>query len=223
MLCYSHAHQFVFIHVLKAAGISVRQALEPYAYRPADSLWRRLGLAAPEPLAALPPHATAAQVQAALPRRAFLRYFKFAFVRNPWDWQVSWYHYIRQSPSHHLHALVSRMGDFEEYLTWRAEHDRQFQRDFVTDARGRLLVDFVGRFENMREDFAAVCARIGVRASLPHCNRSRHRDYRWYYTDRTREFVGVQWARDIDAFGYQYEPAAGTAPLAVRDAAVQPR
>ncbi len=216
MLCYSHRHRFVFIHVFKAAGISVRQALEPYAYRPDGSFWRRLrrrlGLAAPEPLAALGPHAFAADVRAALPEKTFRRYFKFAFVRNPWDWQVSWYHYIRQSPSHYLHDVVSRMRDFDEYVTWRVDNDRRLQRDFVVDARGRLLVDFLGRFERLEEDFAAVCAHIGIRGALPHSNRSRHRDYRWYYTDRTRELVELAWAEDVEAFGYRYEPAAPAAP-----------
>ncbi|HVS35446.1 MAG TPA: sulfotransferase family 2 domain-containing protein, partial [Gemmataceae bacterium] len=197
MLCYSHWHRFVFVHVAKAAGVSVRQALGRFADR---SLWRRvkrrLGWDAFSPLAALPAHATAVQVQRALPEEAFQRYFKFAFVRNPWDWQVSWYHFLRQTLSHPLHAVASRMRDFEEFLMWRLENDRQLQKSFVTDPQGRLLVDFLGRFENLEQDFRMACSRIGLRVRLPHCNRSRHRDYRWYYTDRTRELVELAWAED---------------------------
>ena len=222
MLFYSPWRRFLFIHVMKTAGTSVREALAPYARRPKGSPWRRLrerlGLAGPEPLAALPPHATAVEVRAALPEKTFKRYFKFAFVRNPWDWHVSWYHWLLQVPSHPHHAVVSRMKGFEEYLHWRVESYRLLQKDFVADARGRLLVDFLGRFERLEEDFATVCAAVGVRAGLIHLNRSVHRDYRCYYTDRTRELVETFWADDVESFGYRFDPPAGAAAPAVAGA-----
>ena len=225
MLCYSPRLRFLFIHVFKTGGSSVREALAPQAYRPAESSWRRLrllGLAPPEPLAALAPHATAADVHAVLPEKTFKRYFKFAFVRNPWDWHVSWYHYIRQNPSHYQHPEVSRMWDFEEYLTWRVEYDRLFQKDFVVDVQGRLLVDFLGRFEDLEQDFGKVCGRIGVRTGLLHRNRSKRRDYRWYYTDRTRELVEMFWAEDVELFGYRYETAAAPSGPAAAPAVGKP-
>ncbi len=206
----SHSHRFLFIHVIKTGGVSVRKALGRYANLPSRSLWqrasRRLGLAPPHPLASVPAHATAAELQAVLPAPTFDGYFKFAFVRNPWDWNVSYYHYIRQNRAHRLHALVLRMKGFEEFLSWRVEYARLLQKSFIADPWGGLLVDFVGRFEDLEEDFGKVCTATGVRAALPHLNRSKHPDYRRHYTERTRRLVEEAWAEDIRCFGYQFDP-----------------
>jgi hypothetical protein len=220
----SRSHRFLFVHVVKTGGVSIREALAPFAYHPGRSLWRRagrrLGLATRDPLAALAPHATAAEVRAVLPVRTFDRCFKFAFVRNPWDWNVSFFHYVLQTPEHPLHAGASHMSGFGEFLAWRANHSRLLQKDFIADQDGNLLVDFVGRFEDLEEDFGKVCSTVGVRAALPHLNQSRHGDYRLHYTERTRRLVEEAWAEDVRTFGYRFDPTAriraesGRRPLA---------
>ena len=142
--------------------------------------------------------------------RTFDRYFKFAFVRNPWDWNVSFYHYVLQTPEHPLHVGASHMSGFAEFLAWRTDKSRLLQKDFVADRDGNLLVDFVGRFEDLEEDFGKVCSAVGLRAALPHLNRSRHGDYRVHYTEYTRRLVEEAWAEDIRTFGYQFDPTART-------------
>jgi hypothetical protein len=223
----SHSHCFIFIHVFKTGVISIRAALEPYLQLPSRSRWRRipqrLRLPGFRPLPGPDSHLRAVEARALLPAWAFGGYFKFAFVRNPWDWHVSFYHYVLEHPEHHRHALVSRMRDFEAYLTWRVYNARELQKHYVADQEGGLLVDFVGRFENLRADFAAVCSRIGVAVSLPHLNRSRHRDYRSYYTASTADLVQRFWGEEIDFFGYRFDPempvCATRAPVAPRMAA----
>ena len=112
------------------------------------------------------------------------------------------------------------MKNFEAFLAWRVGHDFHLQKDMVAGPEGRILVDFLGRFETLEEDFARVCAAVGVRADLHHTNQSRHRDYRCYYTDRTRELVERFWADDITFFGYRFDPPATRGqPKAGADAA----
>ena len=41
---------------------------------------------------------------------------------------------------------------------------------------------------------------------LPHHNRSQHAHYSSYYDDETRDLVAQHWARDIETFGYRFEP-----------------
>jgi hypothetical protein len=213
----SRAHRFLFLHVYKTGGSSIRDALEPYADHPGRALWQRvrarLGLPFRTRYAALGAHPRAVEVRAALPAEVFEGYYKFAFVRNPWDWQVSLYHYLLQHPEHPLHSQVSRAGDFEGFLRWRVHGDRWLQKECLADAGGHLLVNFVGRFENLRADFASVCHRIGVRARLRHLNESTHVDYRSYYTPRTRQLVAEHWREDIQFFGYRFDP--GRRPRAV--------
>src|SRR3712207_8701173 len=70
-------------------------------------------------------------------------------------------------------------------IEWRISEDKHLQKDFVVDEAGRLIVDFVGRYETIERDFAAVCARLEIECRLPHLNSTPHRHYMTYYTPRT--------------------------------------
>jgi hypothetical protein len=194
-------HKFAFIHIYKTAGTSIAAALRPYAHGPVRTLLHRTGLLQPR-IPKLPNHATAQQVARALPAH-YRQLFTFAFVRNPWDWQVSLYEYMRQTPVHHQHSLAVRMN-FEEYIDWRVTCDKHLQLEFINDASGEQMVDFIGRFENLRGDFREICTRLAIAAPLPHLNRSSRRDYRAYYNVKTRAQIQKHFAADIEFFGYSF-------------------
>lgn len=221
----SYSHRFIFFHVAKVAGLSIRDALKDYVEEPERfhrmrrpprmlgdqpnrlyAMWESMLL-----------HAKAREAKRGLPTEVFEGFHKFAFVRNPWDWQVSMYHFILKEPDHIHHRKVREMAGFEEYLDWVARTDKPFargatklQKDMLTDEEGRLLVDFVGRYEHLAEDFAGVCRRLGLDAALPQLNQSRQtRDYQAYYTPRTRRLVEEHFREDVELFGYDF---AGSAP-----------
>lgn len=77
--------------------------------------------------------------------------------------------------------------------------------EWVSDADGKILVDFIGRVENLQADFDEVCDRIGIkRRQLPHVNRSAHKPYWEYYDETSRDVVAERFRRDIDYFGYRF-------------------
>jgi len=79
------------------------------------------------------------------------------------------------------------------------------QLDWISDAEGRIVVDFVGRFENLQGDCQRVCDIIGIECTLPHFNKTkRSRNYREYYSSRTKRIVRETYGRDIEAFGYEF-------------------
>jgi len=211
----SYSHRFLLIHIPRTAGSSIHQALAPYAHNP-QRLWvnRLLGLVGihvnhfvPYQWKRFRGHSTARHLQAQLPREVFQGLFKFAFVRNPWDLMVSYYHYLLQTPSHHRHKRVKRLGGFAQYLLYELR-DRKFEQSrFLTDRCGGLVMDYVGRFETLREDFAHVCRVLEIPFALPHANRSAHRDYRSYYNDQTIDLVAEHCRTDIELFGYSFDGA----------------
>ena len=148
-------------------------------------------------------HATAAEIQATLPSPVFNKFFKFAFVRNPWAWQVSLYHYILQSPENIEYEITRKMGSFQKFVMSRAELHRT-QSGFLLDSEGNLLVDFVGKVENIEEDFSKICKKIGINSKLPFTNVSKHTHYRDYYDAETRDLTAKIYQEDIARFGYMF-------------------
>ena len=67
-------------------------------------------------------------------------------------------------------------------------------------------VDCIMRFENLADDFRAVCNTIGIPPpALPRYNRSSRDHYSKYYDDELREFVRARFAAEIERFNYRFE------------------
>jgi hypothetical protein len=215
----SYSHRFIFIHVGKSAGMSMRNALLPFCTEPEKFKIRRPPRekdGQPNPVytmwETLLLHPKCSDVKRELPAEIFDSFYKFAFVRNPWDILVSLYHFMLSDPEIPRHDEVKALADFEAFVGWSIAEASPFpkgitklQADMVTDRDGKLLIDDIGYYETLREDFTRICRHVGIDAELPHLNSSRHRDYRSYYNDRTRALVGEHFARDINLFGYTFD------------------
>lgn len=210
----SHTKQFIFIHNGKVAGKSIKAVLEPYNSRP-YKLVSYLGV--PRYLGYKPKlfsscfhyHVTANKLHEELPPKVFQKYFKFAFVRNPWDREVSRFFYIRKSADHAYHEKVNEFPDFETYVEWLMKFHKEVgvdtQLSRLTNHNGQVLVDFIGKFENLQEDFDFVCKKIGIpEAHLPEVNTSEHKPYRSYYSEQSKNIIGEIFKPDINFFGYAF-------------------
>jgi hypothetical protein len=155
-------------------------------------------------------------------------YFKFTFVRNPWDRCVSKYHWVVQEKDVHSELYRAYMeGSFKEFLINDggifnfdkklddktpylnkmrlkvAPYDNQL--DWISDEDGNILTDYIGKLENAKEDFGIVCDKIGIpRQRLPHKNKTKHKHYTEYYDDETKQIVAEKYAKDIEYFGYEF-------------------
>lgn len=215
-------HRFLFVHIAKTGGTSVRAALQRRRWRdpwywPMFLCSRLSHLSGHRIATKLPRHAKVIAAKELLPKAFFDSLFKFAFVRNPWDLQVSSFHHIRRERPHYLGGH----DGFEGFLRWKLDPARPYQyhvdtsielqSDYLIDLRGALLVDFIGRYERLAEDFVTACERIGIPAPpLPHARAAadRSKDYRPYYNDETAELVARHFARDIELLGYRFDPEA---------------
>lgn len=207
----SHTKKFIYIHVYKVAGTSIRSVLQEYSdlsradFPVAENVKFYLGKRIKFLSRWAIDHIHAHKIKSHLPGDVFDSYFKFAFVRNPWDWQVSLYHYMLQSKIHPQHELITRMNTFDEYIEWRINCDMETQREFIYDANGKLLVDFVGKFENLQEDFNMICSKIPIsQAKLPFANKSKHAFYKNYYNTHTKTLIANAFKKDIETFNYDF-------------------
>lgn len=204
----SDSKRFVFIHVPKCAGTSMEAALAPHALPLPRSKWysllRRLDLPRDYRRFKFGRHAPLRLVERKMPRRAYESYFKFAFVRNPWDRLVSEYNRTLHEGGRRRHRRVRGMVSFMEYLRWQSRRPAAHQYHLLVDSSGAVGVDFVGRFETLETDFDHVRERIDVDCALPHLKAYAHPHYREYYDDEARAYVRRHWARDIEAFGYEF-------------------
>ena len=68
-------------------------------------------------------------------------------------------------------------------------------------------LDFIGRFENLQDDFSKVCSIIKCENKLLYRekNKRKLKHYTEYYDKETKQLVAEKYARDIEYFGYEFE------------------
>ncbi|MCE7030848.1 sulfotransferase family 2 domain-containing protein [Jiella avicenniae] len=164
----------IFYHVYKVAGSSIRNALLPYAKRSqvAGQYINHMLLVARLPHSSDPLlnyHPKLVDVKKKL-GSSFYSYYRFAFVRNPMDWQKSLYYFMLKKQHLPGNKRIASMS-FDEYLTWRMDNELRFQTDFLYDGDEKLIDD-IFHFETINEDFATLAGKIGIEASLPHLNKA---------------------------------------------------
>ena len=203
----SDSHQFIFVHIRKAAGSSIRDTLEPLSLVKPTYNWskiksRFLRTEKDYKKYAFRQHDSINVARRLMPSELFESYFKFAFVRNPWDRLVSEYEFIRRRPDHGRHSKVMKMG-FEKYIVYQSKRFDAHQINMLADKNGNLLMDFIGKFENLHDDWNRVTDKLGIESKeLTHRKKAGIKDYNSYYTDESRALVSELWKRDIEAFGY---------------------
>lgn len=146
----------------------------------------------------------------AIGTRLWNRCYSFTFVRNPYDRCVSTWKYI-QSPlsfeayTEQLRAINLRSLNKFSHESWHA----CLQCPHVVDESGHVIIDFIGRFENLQADFDHLCDHLRIRRqSLPHHKKTERSHYSSYYTNTARENVEKIYREDIDFFGYTYDESS---------------
>ena len=177
----------IFVHVPKAAGTSIKTEL--YG-RPQYG------------------HRRIAEFYAYDPDRA-ARYFKFGFVRNPWDRLLSAHSYLMSgkgtSGRDNLFAktFLKPVGTFEEFVlrletpAYRQaimsyDHFRSQAWWVCLPGDSEHALDLLGRFEAMEA------------SALVRSRSSQHSDYRDAYSERMKSIVRDVYQADIALFDYRF-------------------
>ena len=203
----SHAHRFIFFAVPKTGTQAVRQALSTHL-GPEDWQQHALYGQARLPIAALAAkghgHLSVREVAPRLDRDTWNGYFKFAFVRNPYDRFVSVCAMLNKRNPGYRGRETAFMKSALTIPRFRQRVLVRPQVDMLLDETGKLGMDYVGRYETLQPCFGAICRQIGVaEVDLERSNPSEHDEFASYYDHELTAAVTAFYRRDFEALGYE--------------------
>jgi hypothetical protein len=220
----NHELKCVFIHIPRTAGSSISTAISQRLLP-----GQRFKYASRSETESKKIHISVAQSQKILGESTWGDYFKFAFVRNPWDRLVSQYTWRRCK-----NEIDVRNRCFKEWVVWRwnnwlswLEKPRKVIRgnpvlghrdkavvlsrafdEIYDEEHNTILVDFVGRFENLRADFDVICEKLKVnkKIMMPHKHKTSNVNghYTEFYDNETKEIVEKFYRNDVKILGYKF-------------------
>ncbi len=211
MALVNNQHKFIFFHLFKCGGNSLRKVFTEHAKGGQELLGVHC-----QPRDLKKHYDCRGQV--AVDR--FNEYFKFTIIRNPFDFILSTYHYVRKFKSHYMHEACINM-DFKDfpkyYLKLMEEHIKTrphganrltYLYDWILDEKGEVFMDYVGKLENINEDAKTILTKIGlppnVRVPIVNVNKMNDKPYREVYDYKTRAFVEKNFKKDLEYFEYEF-------------------
>lgn len=208
----SHRHRYIFFAVPKTATHAIRQALRKSL---GSDDWEQQTLFGKQylPIPALAAidhgHIAVRQLKPHLPAGQWDSYFKFAFVRDPFDRFVSTCFFLNRRAVNFRATAIAFMKEAIRRPRFRKRALGRPQADMLIDGAGELALDYVGRYETLQESFAHICGEIGIPPSeLFRTNASQHEAFASYYDEELIELIGEFYRDDLQLFGYE-RPAAG--------------
>ena len=205
MILY-HKHKFIFIHIGKTGGTSIEKVLceelnipfEETKKTPKTGNWWK--------------HEWSMEMRNYVGYENWDEYFKFAFIRNPWDRQVSKYEFYMQKVYYQTDAspvnaeLAKRFRELpaKQFLMNIINH----QNKFICEDDS-VAVDFMGKFETLYDDMKQIVNIIvpGLPDScwsLPHKNKTKRKNYREYYDEESKQKIQEVCKKDIELGNYTF-------------------
>lgn len=205
----SYSKKFIFIHIDKTAGTSVKSALSNYCLYPNETMYssilKKIGYR--QYSDEFYDHIRSIELMRYLDKDIFENFYKFAFVRNPWDWMLSSYTYYQHKPEMHPHVYFKdQITTFRDFINWQTSNPYIYhtQSEYLFDQKGNKLVNFIGQFENLVDDFKLITDHLNINVQLEHKNQSKEKGYKDAYTSETKDLVYKYYKRDINLFDYEF-------------------
>lgn len=209
--------KYVFVHVPKTGGTSMKQILFSEKFKCDECGWvieeKYNGALTNKELFT---HASAKEIINYLNKNQYNsnEYFKFGFIRNPWDMVASNFEYYKQKmsklsnlPPEEQIKVDASQKSFLDFLNATEKASGWFASRIFTN--NKLNLDFVGKFENIIEDSQIIFKKIlGINyeyINLPHSNATIRKHYKYYYNNTTKKIVEKQFSKIIKLGKYEFD------------------
>lgn len=205
----SHEHKAIFVHIPKTAGSSIEVALNTGVQHSEGAIDEATGKFYPVTMGK-EKHFNARACRKHYGRKIWRDYFKFTVVRNPWQRIHSWWWNGKE-----ITGSISL--PFDEFIHTSLAPSTALpkalrpQVNWITSDDGKIEMDYICRFENINNDFSAVCKLIHAplvelpRVLVENRNPASRRHYTEDYDTQLIKLVAAVYAADISAFDYQFD------------------
>jgi len=223
----SHKYRCIFIHIPKCAGTSIEVALGHFDRHEGRAGQDHRSIRMIEqPLFSPSTFSSGENMKEALRRLKHLYfnkkanpqnkvgvtkeqyqdYFKFTIVRNPWERAFSWYKNVIRDERHLQRHEITADIPFSEFLKkFMGKGMLRSQLYWLKSFDGSIPMDYIGRFESLKEDSQEIFDRLGLKGqTLPHKIKGQKVDFREFYDEESIALVGNFYKEEIDMFGYSY-------------------
>jgi hypothetical protein len=145
-------------------------------------------------------HIYAHAVRTIVGKEVWDSYYKFCFERNPWDKTVSFFYFYN--------SCTEKKLSFQEFLADTNFSYYNYPRYTEDD---KVIVDFVGKWENLVQDFSHVCRTLGLPfngdlgSKAKSDTRKERRPYQSYFSDQQRKVIERVFAKEISLHGYTFD------------------
>ena len=233
----SYKYGFLFIHVPKCAGTSIGKSLSQLTpltfYKSGEldettpELWKQATMTGG--IHHKEKHLSAFEIKKMIGSEKFDKLFKFTFVRNPANRLVSFYNFARNHKNpeiknkHVRLALSSKnVNEFISLIALEKDLDLFFnQWRYIYDSNGEnSLMDYIGKTENVNDDFDKICHLSGLKKSIkrqimkfffkdplviPLLNVSKNKrsEYLEDLSADSKNILRTRCKKDCDLFGYK--------------------
>lgn len=200
-----HKRKFIFIHIPRTGGTSIEVALHGKNWFETHAPSKHLTVHAAKKIY----------------EEYWDSYFKFSFVRNPWDRMISMLKYGGNNNSQDgIYEVYQKNGEIQldkyikKYINIEYDsrffHENQFN-DFQTKNNTVYFnilenqMDFIGKYENLNEDFSLICKYIGVKNKKLKQIEKSNRKEKVKYSEQSKKIIEDMCKLEIEYFDYSYE------------------
>ena len=179
----------LFFHIPKTAGISVSKSLF------GDVKWG---------------HRSVAFYKTYYGEDTFNSLYKFCFVRNPYKRLFSAYTFLKEGGINNQDLEFSKSYlkeyiNFNEFVLKGLERKEIMnwvhfkpQYTFICDENDKVVMDFIGKVENLKTDFNTVCKHLNIKSELQTLNKSKI--IKSEFSEEIKTIIKLKYQKDFNLF-----------------------